>query len=327
MSMYDLVVIFIFVWGFSFLPWWIIYVRDRAPSPSESLFSYEKTEKFIEFPWGKLWVYDSDPKGLQTGTPIVLVHSMGGSIYSWRYQIGSLSQTHRVIAFDLLGFGKSDKPLDVSFGLDAQEERMIELLNKLEIKKCHFVGCSLGGALSLWISSRYPERVEKIVAIAPAAMPNLVPFVAIRHHLINPLASRLISRSIVRVALGNGFAYKKNITPEVIDNYYAPFSEPNGMTCFLRTVDTIKDPRIFEQLKSVVAPVLILWGKKDRVVTRSIINKIIHELPSAKSLFHGTGGHHLMEDEPQWTNEKILDFLDESHRKEGGFPDESHSQT
>ncbi len=294
------------------LPFWILHFRDRVPPDAETLYTF-KSESHVTFPWGRIWVYDSHSNAAADRPTVVFLHSIGSSIYSWRYQLPEFEKKYRVVAFDLLGFGKSDKPLTESYGLDAQEERIIALLDHLNIQRCALVGCSLGGALSLWLASRNKERFPFLAVIAPAAVSSLVPFFLVKPAVFALLASKIVSRRIIRIALGNGYANKKNITPEVIENYYSPFNEPNGASCFLRTVETIRDARIFNCLGSISSHTLILWGEHDRVVKKEDMERICKAIPDAKIQRHPMGGHHLMEDEPQWLNQKIMDFLDQGH--------------
>lgn len=296
---------------FIFLTLFLIYKEDRS-LPQVVSSPDIAHERYMEFDFGKLWVYDSDPKHNQNLPTLVFIHSIGSSTYSWRYQIEDLKKNYRVIAFDLLGFGKSEKPIDQSYNLESSTKRIITLLDALNITSCSLVGCSLGGALALWLASQYKGRFHKVIAIAPAAVTSVVPFYSLKHHLLSPLASKLVSRTLIRLALFNGgYAYSKNITPEVVENYYAPFSEANAIYCFLKTVETIKDKNIFASLKNISIPTLILWGEKDRVVRRRDIVQIANQLLSAIKIYHPTGGHHLMEDEPTWTNQQIHSFLEQ----------------
>src|SRR5688500_8609467 len=50
------------------------------------------------------------------GKPILLIHGLGANTYTWRKLVSDLARTHRVIAVDLKGFGRSDKPLDAAYG-------------------------------------------------------------------------------------------------------------------------------------------------------------------------------------------------------------------
>lgn len=312
MELAHIAIALLFAFALISIPFWILHLRDRIAPLPENLYSF-KTESHVTFPWGRIWVYDSHPQNNENLPTIVFLHSIGSSIYSWRFQLPEFQKKYRVIAFDLLGFGKSDKPLSQSYGLDAQEERIIALLDHLKIDRCALVGCSLGGALSLWLASRNKERFPFLAVIAPAAVSSLVPFFLVKPAVFALLASKLISRRIIRIALGNGYANKKNITPEVIENYYSPFNDPNGTSCFLQTVETIRDGRIFKCLPAITSHTLILWGEHDRVVQKADIQRICKEIPDARTEFHPMGGHHLMEDEPDWLNKTIMAFLDEGH--------------
>jgi len=277
--------------------------EDDDGDISESRTRYEK------FPWGKVWVYDSDRLRTRPEKPIVFLHSIGSSIYSWRYQLDDFAKIRPVVAFDYLGFGKSEKPVDQAYDLNAHTARIIEILDSKKIDKCYLVGCSMGGALALWLTQLYPERFTRVVAIGPAAHNMVVPFPRLRHDILSPVGQRLVSRHLIKTALRGGYAYHDRITDEVIDNYMRPFRHPGAMICFLRSVGALADPRIFACLKNIKSKVLVLWGAGEIVITKSAIQTIVKENSNFKLEMHLTGGHHLMEDEPEWVNEKIKNFF------------------
>ncbi len=294
---------------FLILSFWYLYKMDRKPITYPS-YTCSNFESRLHFSFGDIWIYDSDPINKEQKENLVFIHSIGSSIYSWRYQIPACQKNYRLIAFDLLGFGKSSKPLEQKYDLDAQADRIITILDRLKVEKCNLIGCSLGGALSLWLASQHKNRFASVVAIAPAATTNLVPPLPFKHQKLSSFANTLSSRTLIRLALMNGYSYRKNITPDVIDHYFSPFSERTAMSCFLRTVEAIKDPRIFLNLKNISQPVLLLWGTKDKVVRKNNIKQIADELKNSQFVSHPTGGHHLMEDEPEWINQKILSFIE-----------------
>ncbi|MEZ4873623.1 MAG: alpha/beta fold hydrolase [Bdellovibrionales bacterium] len=79
------------------------------------------------------------------------MHGLGASVYIWRFIFKPLAKYFRVTALDLPGFGRSSKPI-ADYGLDAQSDRLLTALDRLDIKTAHFVGSSMGGALSLWLA-------------------------------------------------------------------------------------------------------------------------------------------------------------------------------
>lgn len=290
-----------------FVTLFIVANPAKPPKLSEWLplegFGYEV------FSFGQIWGFDNQKTHPNDPEPLIFIHSIGSSIYSWRYQLEFFAPLKRVIAFDLLGFGKSDKPLTEDYSLDATAHRLLQILDQKGIQRAHLVGCSLGGALCLWLKYKHPARFITVTAIAPAATPHLVPFPRLPHERLAALGQRIVSRSLIKAALRGGLAFRDKITAEVIEHYYEPFTNTQAVTTFLKTVSVIKDPRIFECLEKLTPPVLILWGQRDRVVPRRAIDKIIARIPQVSSLKHPNAGHHLMEDDPDWTNQAVKNFL------------------
>lgn len=96
------------------------------------------------------------------GEPVVLIHGMLSSVaVNWKLTgvIEDLAKDHQVIAFDLPGHGRSDKPdADDAYGLQMVED-IVLLLDQLKVKKAHFVGYSIGGMVAAKFVAKHPERV------------------------------------------------------------------------------------------------------------------------------------------------------------------------
>src|SRR5262249_4372705 len=107
----------------------------------------------------RLWL-EEDGKG----NPILLIHGVGGSTYSWRKILGALARTHHVISVDLKGFGHSDKPFDRAYGLLDQVLLLKRLINRRGLHDVTLVGHSLGGgvalALTLALNATEPGAVR-----------------------------------------------------------------------------------------------------------------------------------------------------------------------
>jgi pimeloyl-ACP methyl ester carboxylesterase len=96
------------------------------------------------------------------GEPVVLIHGLHASAeLNWNLPgiVGELAKDHRVIALDLPGHGRSEKPDDeAAYGLQLAED-IVLLLDHLKIQRAHIVGYSLGGMVALKFIARHPERV------------------------------------------------------------------------------------------------------------------------------------------------------------------------
>jgi len=98
------------------------------------------------------------------GPVSLLIHGMAGSTTTWKQVMPALSQRFTVVAPDLLGHGRSDKPAgDYSLGAFASTLR--DLLVALGHDRATVVGQSLGGGVALQFAYQYPERCERLVLV------------------------------------------------------------------------------------------------------------------------------------------------------------------
>ncbi len=109
--------------------------------------------------------------GTATGTPLVLLHGSGPGVTAWanwRLAIPELSKTRRVIAPDAAGFGYTERQAGAVYNLDFWVRHIVGFLDALHIEQADLVGNSFGGALTLALATRHPERVRKIVLMGSA---------------------------------------------------------------------------------------------------------------------------------------------------------------
>jgi 2-hydroxymuconate-semialdehyde hydrolase len=107
--------------------------------------------------------------------PLILIHGSGPGVTAfanWRGVIPDFAQSFHVFAPDTLGFGYTDFPEDIQgFDMDRWVAHLIGFFDALGIAKAHFIGNSYGGALTLALAARHPERVDKIVLMGAAGLP------------------------------------------------------------------------------------------------------------------------------------------------------------
>jgi pimeloyl-ACP methyl ester carboxylesterase len=243
-----------------------------------------------------------------SGTPILLIHGLGASLHCWDDVVPLLSKKYKVISFDLPGFGQSSKVKNSSYGLDDQTERIEKFLDQLKIKECALVGSSMGGNLALWLGKRHPKRFPSVVAIAPAAHPKLVPWVTGRLGFLSGPASFLFEKRmatwIYRRVLANPEKFNEDRMTKSLLVYRR---NPLAFRTFVSATSAISDPRILAT--NFASPILILWGAKDKLVPRWTMDKLMPRLSNAQLVIHPDGGHHLQEDDPEWTAKHIDQFF------------------
>jgi len=119
----------------------------------------------------QIFLYDSAPASPGTSppagdAPFLLVHGLGDEADTWRGVFPELVQKgYRVIAPDLPGFGRSDKP-DRDYTLDFYADTLVQLLDALDFPQAVLVGHSLGAIVCHWTALHAPERVARLVLIS-----------------------------------------------------------------------------------------------------------------------------------------------------------------
>ena len=103
-----------------------------------------------------------------SGPAVVAIHGLGATKGSFLPTVAALSESFRVIALDLPGFGDSDKPIGASYDPPFFARAVIEVLDALELDRAHLIGNSLGGRVALEVGLAHPERVDRLALLAPS---------------------------------------------------------------------------------------------------------------------------------------------------------------
>jgi pimeloyl-ACP methyl ester carboxylesterase len=114
-----------------------------------------------------------------SGDPILFLHGLGGSTYSWRYMIEPFRKTNQVILIDLRGQGNSPKPNDKKYSILEQRDLIYAFILEHKLRKLTLVGNSYGGAVCLLVSLKLleldPTRLAKLILIDSAAFAEPIP--------------------------------------------------------------------------------------------------------------------------------------------------------
>jgi len=210
-----------------------------------------------------------------TGSLVVLVHGVyaGASSYEFRKLFPLLAAQHRVVAFDLLGCGLSDRP-NLGYSADLFTELVVDALAEAGgTQPVAVVGSSLGAAFAIRAAARSTQRIDGVVAICPTGLggildraPNgaqLALTGTVRTPVLGEaLFNGLASRPSIRFFLGNTYADAASATPEVIDHYYAVAHQPGARYVPAHFVGGSLNCNIARDLPFVDAPILVAWGER-----------------------------------------------------------------
>jgi pimeloyl-ACP methyl ester carboxylesterase len=257
----------------------------------------------------------------ESGSDVLLIHGLGGSVENWVHNIRSLAEKHRVYAVDLLGFGRSDKkPLIRDLLVLVRFIR--DFMDTLGVEKATLVGNSLGGGLVLTFAVEYPQRVVKLVLVDNAGMGRgvITAFKLCSLPLIGELSVRPSLKGTA--GLWRKIVYDASlVTPELVDSTYRLAAQPGAKKSLLAALRTGINPlgqkdkltrQLLVRLNAIKAPALVVWGKQDRIIPPTHAKLALEKIPGARLEFFDCCGHMPQLEYPDKFNKLVLDFLAES---------------
>jgi pimeloyl-ACP methyl ester carboxylesterase len=246
-----------------------------------------------------------------SGPPVVLVHGLASSIYTWAAVLPRLAERYDVVAIDLPGFGGSDIPprLDASIA----DRLLPEVMDGLGLARASLAGNSLGGAISAVTAARHPERVDRLVLIDAAAY-NFNP--ADRPPLLRAMArvpTRLVRalphRPLMRQGLKQVYYDDTKVTEERVEEYLAGMSRPGAREAAQALLTQGDDFGLPGALRQVRAPTLVIWGREDAWIPVAHADRFVRDIPGARSVILERCGHVPQEERPEEVARLIDEFL------------------
>jgi haloalkane dehalogenase len=293
-----------------------------------SLLDYAFEPHYVELPAhgeAKLRVHYLD-EGPRDGHPLVLLHGQPSWSYLDREMIPGFAEAGiRVLAPDLVGFGRSDKPAEPS---DYSYERHVGWINDwlvtIDPNPATLFVHDWGGFIGLRVLARQPERFERAI-VSNSGLPD--------GERIEPLEIFYTWRQFVRdqeqLAIGSviQLGSTKELSDEVISAYEAPFpdeSYKSGVRAFPELVPTeSENPQAaanraaWKVLEDWTKPFLTLFGELDPMNAGS--DRVFQErVPGARGQPHATlsrAGHYIQEDAAGELTERVIDFVRSTLRK------------
>lgn len=254
-------------------------------------------------------------RGDPAAPPIVLVHGWGCTVYAFRYNMPVLADAgYRVIALELKGHGLSDKPRGADeYTIDALVEHLRQALDAVGLERPALAGHSLGGSLVYHFAARHPERGSGIGLIAPAGLTG-VPLMRLYRlftpAVLNPVMSRLRSRTLVKIALRRVYGKRGHFSARDIEEYIAPSQFPEygpAIRQLLHSYDWNASEH--EHLSVVDLPAVGIWGTRDHMMPENGMEIYRGLVPRIELTSITDAGHIVPEETPQEVNEALLRLL------------------
>ncbi|WP_088891078.1 alpha/beta fold hydrolase [Leptolyngbya ohadii] len=248
--------------------------------------------------------------GSSQGNPIVLLHGFDSSVFEFRRLLPQLADQHNTWAIDLLGFGFTDRPVELPFSPTAIKTHLYYTWKTLIGEPMVLVGASMGGAAAIDFALTYPEAVSHLVLIDSAgysAGPPLGKF------LIDPLGNWatafLRSPKVRRDVSLKAYADPNFVSEDALACAALHLEHPQWQRALIAFTRSGGYPSFRKQLSQLQPPTLILWGRNDRILGIKDAPRLQQAIPRSQLIWIDQCGHVPHLEQPNRTAEYILDFL------------------
>jgi cis-3-alkyl-4-acyloxetan-2-one decarboxylase len=264
--------------------------------------------RYIETGDVRLHYVDEGPRD---GEPLLFVHGNPTWSYLWRKPIAELSQNgRRCVAFDHMGFGRSEKPAQLGrYTLQAHVDNARALIDQLDLRDVTLVAHDWGGPIGLGAMLERPERLRAAVLMNTWAweLPSFVPSF-IREFRTEGLGEILVLGGNLFVESIPGGMARRDVDPVMMDAYRAPFPDYWSRVAMLaaqRDIPFTERDRsaalmgsIHERLQDLDIPVTLVWGMRDRVFQPVFMEQWRELFPDARVVELQDAAHFVPEDRP-----------------------------
>lgn len=257
-----------------------------------------------------------------SGPAILLIHGMAGSSSTWSAVFDRLAANFTVLALDLPGHGKSEKPRgDYSLGAFASVLR--DFLLAMDVDRATLVGQSLGGGVAMQLAYQHPEVCERLVLVNSGGlgddvMPILRALTLPGAGLVVPIFAQRRIRSVIEGATRAIEKVGLRPSPEVVEMWkaYTSLIDPETRTAFLATLRSVVDhrgQRVSAMNRLYLAadvPTLIIWGDQDHVIPVRHAHESHDAIPHSQlEIFEGSG-HFPHCDDPERFAAAVKNFME-----------------
>lgn len=245
------------------------------------------------------------------GEPLILVHTIGQSYYTWRKLFYRLSENYRVIALDLPGHGYSDRPYTFGYTIEEYGEMLCRFMDALGIESAHFLAFSMGCAYVTHLALTHPERVGRMVLLSPGGVTVDMPLAVrmIDSPIFGSIACRLYNTSTVEKILNSAVFDLTNITSEVVQEYYRPASDPDGRKAIRHSLQYFDDESLISNLRNLTIDALILEGSEDKWRSQQEIEMLHAAMKTASFAVVRNAGHLLHEEKADRIIAAMLEYI------------------
>jgi len=260
-----------------------------------------------------------EASGAEGAPSVVFIHGISNPYHVWDANFPTVADAgYRVVRYDRYGVGYSDRPRGIRYNPDLFDRQLLELVGKLKVKApLTLVGFSLGGNISVIFAERHPELVKGLILVSPGGLPQ--PMTA-SMRFFNLLRLPGVGEYFIRLA-GKKMAnpddqgldlYDQALLPGYVEKLKGLERYKGTLHAWLSTMRHFPIQELESSYRAVGdsrKPVLLVWGKEDRVLPFATTDKVRAAIPQVELLAVEQAGHASHYEKRAVVNTAILSFL------------------
>lgn len=244
------------------------------------------------------------------GEPLLLIHGLGSSLRDWEKQIPEFSEHFKVIACDVRGHGRSDKPPG-PYSIPQMADDVVQFIQALNISNLSIVGVSMGGMIAYQVAVTFPQMVRRLVVV------NCTPEL-----LIKSFKERLIMwqrEIVVRIIgmrkMGEVLSERLFIKPEQAElrEIFVERWSQNDPKAYLASMRALVGWSVADKLHNLTMPILIIAADEDYDFMGDKA-AYLGRMPNAKLVVIEDSRHATPVEHPKQFNKLVMDFLISMHQ-------------
>lgn len=248
------------------------------------------------------------------GEPLILLHGLGASSYSWRAVLPDLARDFSVWAPDLPGFGRTEKPDWFDYSPGGLSRWVVAFMERLGLASAHLAGNSMGGVISVWAALETPARVRSMALLGTPVYPHQKPPILwpMRWPVIGPIYERSIGPWAVGFIAKSVFIDRSVITKEMLAEYGAPLAEAGGRAAIARFIRNAIPPDLdawLSRYRDIRQPTAVIVGDQDCMVDLAGARRFAAEVAGSLFTVIPNCGHAPQEERPAETLAALRGFL------------------
>ena len=245
------------------------------------------------------------------GEPLLFLHGSGPGGSGWsnfRHNAAYLAEHgYCCILADSIGYGHSDKPIDRAYTLEFMSGAAVTLMEGLGFPRYTIVGNSQGGALAIRIALDHPDRVVRLVLMAPGGLEERAVYMEMRG-IRSMLRCIYGPEGITLDGMRRVFA-KQVVDPSIVDPAVIEARFEISKTQPIEVFKTMKVDNQTDRLGDIACPTLGLWGVNDQFCPVSGATTLANGIPTCRVVLLNRCGHWVMVEHADVFNRTVLDFL------------------